>query len=140
MEFHHCEAPPTEEQIAAFERELGLTFPRSLKEHYLRANGGSPDPYVYEDEDVDTVVSRCLPLRRGSVSAVGLYEDLVLGKSLVPRHLFPLALDGGGDVFFVETTSEDARVYLWHHDTAFEPLVPLNVGLDEFWSRLKADE
>lgn len=140
MRFVEPEESPTEEQVAAYERELGLRFPPALKAHYRSANGGSPEPYVYEDENVDTVVSRCLPLRRGRLSAIGVYEDLVLKKALVPKHLFPLALDGGGDIFFVDCSSEDGSMYLWHHDTAFEPLVPLNVGLNEFWLRLRSDE
>jgi hypothetical protein len=34
MKFNRCEEPPTEEQSALYERELGLRFPPDLKAHY----------------------------------------------------------------------------------------------------------
>ena len=121
---------------------MGLRFPQSLREHYLRANGGYPEPYIYEDDNVDTAVQACLPLRRGKGSAIDVYEDHVLSKAFVPRHLFPFARDPGGDNFYVDTLSPLGMVYLYRHDvgTGEEPLVALNVGIDEFWSRLKPDE
>jgi cell wall assembly regulator SMI1 len=140
MKFTDCKEPPTDEQIASFELELGIRFPPALREHYLHANGGSPDPYMYEDENVETVVLSCFPLGRGKGSAISVYENLVVKKAVVPRNFFPLTSDGGGDIFFVDCSSENGTVYLWHHELGDDnPLVPLNVGLDEFWSRLKPD-
>src|SRR5262245_15397292 len=134
VRFVDCDEPLTEERIAHFERELGLRFPQSLREHYLRANGGCPDPYVYEDDDVDTVVQECLPLGHGKGSAIKTYEVLVLFKAFVPKWFFPFACDPTGDYFYVDCSSEAGDVYLYRHDTAGEPLVDLKVGLDEFWS------
>lgn len=140
MRFVDCKAPPTDEQIASFERDLGLHFPSALRGLYLYANGGTPDPYVYEDDNVNTVVLSCYPLQRGRGSAVDVYEDLVVKKEVVPRHFFPLTSDGGGDVFFVDCSSENGAVYLWHHELGDDdPLVCLHVGVDEFWTRLKPD-
>jgi cell wall assembly regulator SMI1 len=138
IKFTDCEELPTEEQITSFEHELSLQFPRGLREHYLRANGGSPDPYMYEDDNVDTVVSQCFPLRRGKGSAISYYEILVLKKALVPKTFFPLAVDGSGDIFFVDCSSDKGLMYLWHHEIG-ESLVALNVSIDEFWTRLKPD-
>lgn len=139
MRFLGAKEPLTEEQLDAYEHRLGLTFPPPLRKHYLRTNGGSPEPYMYEDENVDTVVNDCLPLLPAGESAVSVYNDHVLAKGFVPRHFFPFAVDPGGDYFYVDTSSADGTVYLYRHDTAFEHLIPLNVGLDEFWSRLKPD-
>lgn len=140
MRFIDCEKPLTAEQLASFERELNLQFPPALREHYLRANGGCPEPYVYEDANVYTSVSECLPLQHEGWSAIRVYKNQVLEKSLVPKHFFPFAVDGGGDFFFVDCSSASGMVYLHRHDTGGEPLVALNVGIDEFWSRLKPDE
>jgi SMI1-KNR4 cell-wall len=140
MKFINSEEPLTTEKIAAFERELGLHFPPGLRGHYLRANGGSPERDVYEDENVDTMIQKCLPLRHGKGSAIRTYEVLVLSKGLVPKHFFPFACDPGGDYFYVDCSSTRGMVYLYRHDTAFEPLVDLHVSIDDFWSRLKADD
>jgi len=140
MKVTDCEEPLTEGKVASFERELGLQFPPGLREHFLRANGGRPDPCVYEDDKVDTVVSEFLPLRHGKGSAISVYQDHVLSKAFVPRHFFPFAVDGGGDYFYVDCSPGGGRVYLYRHDTAYEPVVPLNVSIDEFWSRLKSNE
>lgn len=133
----------TEAQVATVERDLGLTFPRPLRDYFLRTNGGYPDLCVYEDEgdeEIGVVVQHCLPLTKERVAADSTYRSLVAAKGLVPKHFFPFALDPGGDVLFVDCSTEDGQVVLWHHDTAFDPLVPIKVGLDEFWSRLKPDE
>jgi hypothetical protein len=95
---------------------------------------------VYEDANVDTVVSECLPLQHEGWSAITVYKDYVLKKSIVPRHFFPFAVDGSGDFFYVDCSSASGMVYLYRHDDMPKPLVALNVSIDEFWSRLKPDE
>jgi cell wall assembly regulator SMI1 len=144
MKLSKSEAPLTEAEIEGIEKDVGLQFPRSLKEHYLRANGGYPvDVRVYEDEndeDVGVSVQHCLPLRGAKGAAPMYYQRLVVSASVVPKSFFPFAIDPGGDVLFVDCSSAEGQVYLWHHDTAFDPIVPFKVGLDEFWSRLKPEE
>jgi hypothetical protein len=128
------------EQIASFERELDIRFPPGLRKHYLRANGGYPEPYNYEDEIVDTVVQGCLPLQYDGYSAITAYKDQILKKSVLPKHFFPFAYDPGGNLFYVDCSSANGMVYLHWHDVTNEPLIALNVDIDEFWSRLKPDK
>jgi hypothetical protein len=141
MEFRNCDVQLTREDISLVERELDLLFPAALVNHFLSANGGRPYPYVYEDERVDTTVSAALPLKtgRGEHTAVDTYRHLVLELELLPAHFFPFAADSGGDYFYVDCESEWAEVYLYRHDTAGEPLVPLKMGLDKFWDSLKPE-
>jgi hypothetical protein len=141
MKFEHADISLTLRDISDAEKEVGLSFPTSLRNHYLTVNGGSPNPYVYEDENVDTTISECLPLRstRSRDTAIVVYQDLVISKGIVPTHFFPFAIDSGGDYLFVDCSSVDGDVYLYQHDTIYEPLVPLRVGLDEFWARLKPE-
>jgi cell wall assembly regulator SMI1 len=141
MRFDDCDVALTDAQVQSVEASLGLRFPPSLREYYVRWNGGSPDPYRYEDENLDTVVADCMPLvsrhRRGT--SVESYRNLVLAKRLVPRHFFPFAVDGGGDYFFVDCSSADAAVYFYRGDSAHDALLPLQVGLPDFWRRLKPE-
>jgi cell wall assembly regulator SMI1 len=142
MIMENGEAPLTLQDIAAIEAALGLRFPRGLRDSYLRSNGGRPDPYVYEDDTLDTVVSEALPLTAvdEDSTAVATYRALVLEKQLVPAHFFPFAVDGGGNYFFVDCHSSDASVYFFDHDTAGEHVRALDIGIDEFWNRLKGED
>jgi hypothetical protein len=110
-----------------------------LRGQYLKSNGGTPDPYVYEDDDVDTVVSEFLPLVscRAKRTAFNVYENLVLAKALVPLQFFPFAVDGGGDYFFVDCSSANENVSFFVGDD--RSLLRLSVGLPEFWARLKQE-
>jgi len=140
MKFEECEIQLTEQDIAAAEASLGIRLPPELRELYFVSNGGYPDPYVHEDDNLDTVVSEFLPLRseRGRGTALVTYRLLVRKKRIVPAHFFPFAVDGGGDYFFVDCASPQGLVYFYASDNT-EPLLALGVGVSEFWSRLKAE-
>jgi cell wall assembly regulator SMI1 len=140
--FKNCESPLSTAEVSAIETALGLQFPKPLRDHYLRWNGGSPEPYVYEDERVDTVVSEALPLKseRGTGTAVQTYRSLVIEKSLTPPTYFPFAVDGAGDYFFVDCSSEGAQVYFYASDNdEGEKLISLKLGLEDFWLHLKEE-
>lgn len=143
MRFDNPEVPVTLDEIKLIEAKLSLSLPQELKEQYLCSNGGSPDPYVYEDDNVDTVVASFLPIlsSKGKRTAIDTYEHLVHSQRIVPQHYFPFAVDGGGDYFFVDCASKDGMVYLYRSDNSFDdgPLVSLGVGVGEFWSRLKPE-
>ena len=136
VRFVECETPATDEQVDEIERRAGLRFPSGLRRLFREANGGRPEPYVYRDENNDTDISECLALREGRGSAWWTYELMVLSQKLVPRHFFPFAVDSGGDTFLVDCSSAQGMVFRYRHDTAFEPVVPLNVAIEELWSRL----
>jgi cell wall assembly regulator SMI1 len=144
MKFTEAEAPLTEDDVSAAEMHAGVLFPRELRRQYLQSNGGSPEPYVYEDDNLDTVVAEYLPLKssRGTGTAVDAYRNLVLSKKIVPPNFFPFAVDGGGDYFFLDCSSPDGLVYFYRGDTSDDEtqrLLALNVGIGEFWSRLKEE-
>jgi hypothetical protein len=77
-------------------------------------------------------------------TAIAVYEDLVLGKALVARNLFPFAVDGGGEHFFVDCNNPDAAVYYFRSENLYLNLKPLEKvanSLEQFWSMLQlADE
>jgi hypothetical protein len=136
VEYSNSMDPATDEQIDDLERRVGLSFPAALRRLFREANGGRPSPYVYRDDNNDTDVSECLAIREGKGSALWTYELLVLSKRLVPKQFFPFAVDSGGDCFFVDCSPGKGGVWIYVHDTSFEHLRFLCVGLDEFWSHL----
>ena len=129
-------------ELTEIESRLGLTFPMALRETYLAANGGCPEPYVYNGRHVETVVSELLPLISDEHgTAVQTYERLVRRLRLVPDRLFPFAVDGGGDYFFVDCAHQEGRVFFYRSDTACDnKLLDLGVGLAEFWAGLEEEE
>ena len=141
MQFLNPDPPLTEADIAGCEAACRLRFPAPMRACYLGSNGGKPDPYVFENDEVDTVVARFLPLVSGSRgTAVQSYQRLVSQQAIVPPQFFPFAVDGGGDYFFADTNSPEAMVSFFRADAdEDERLLPLNLGIDEFWAFLKPE-
>lgn len=143
MRFDNPETPVTSEELTKIESNLALSIHQDLKSLYLRSNGGSPEPYVYEDDSVDTVVASFLPISSssGKRTAADTYMHLVRAKKIVPQHYFPFAVDGGGDYFFVDCSSANGMVHFYRSDSPVneESLVSLGVGIGAFWSKLKPE-
>jgi len=142
MKFTNKDVQLTPRDIENAQRELSLRFPAPLTNHFLKVNGGKPDPHVYEDARIDTTISESLALKstKGRHTAIETYRHLVLNLELLPANFFPFAADSGGDYFFADCSTEDGDVYLYRHDTNGEPLIPLGFGVDEFWARLKPED
>lgn len=141
MTFSNSEPSLSHADIADAEAILGMSLPIAVREHYLAVNGGSPVPYVYEDTNLETVVSEFLPLKSEHIrTALKTYEHLVLRKKLVPRPFFPFAVDGGGDYFFVDCSTSDGVVHFFRSDSARGAhLLNLRVGYKKFWPLLKPE-
>lgn len=141
MKFLGSEPSISLAEIEKLEKASGFTLPISLRELYILSNGGSPEPYVFENDQLDTVVSELLPIASSKKgTSINAYQRLVLGKKIVPRQFFPFAIDGGGDYFFADCTTSDARVFFYRSDTAdADHLLNLDMGLEEFWSFLKSE-
>jgi hypothetical protein len=138
MQFSGSDETLAPHELEQIEKELQLEFPEPFKRLYLNSNGGSPSPYVFTNDDIDTVVSELLPLTsKTNGTAVQSYKRLVLGTQLVPRRLFPFAVDGGGDYFFVDCSSANGRVYFYRSDSnEGDRLIDLGLGFNDFWKSL----
>jgi hypothetical protein len=139
MEFLNPGRPVSRAEIADIEVALRLRLPVPLIWQYLQSNGGEPDPYVYEDNNLDTVVAAFLPIVSANASrtARDVYTGLVLEKKIVPQQYFPFAVDGGGDYFFVDCSTEDGEVSFFSADD--HSLLPLLLGVQHFWQALKPE-
>jgi hypothetical protein len=122
--------------ISEAENALGVHFPASVRDYFLKTNGGRPELYVFENDYVDTVVSECFPLAR----LVEKHEKLVRDLGLVPHTFVPFAVDGGGDYFFLDTASDDGDVYFYRsEEEPDERVLPLGLGLEGFLATLRGE-
>jgi len=134
MEFTECEAAATDEELDEVERRVGLKFPAALRRLFREANGGRPVcSCIDRDGDNHTFASECLVLSGRRGSAVWTYELFAISKKITPPHLFPFAVDLGGDPLLADCTSADGMVIHYLHDTAFEHLEPLHMTFEQFW-------
>lgn len=140
VNFANPDPPITEDEIRQCEFDCGIRLPPPLRSTYVASNGGEPDSYVFENDELDTVVSEFLPLRSESrETAVQTYQILVMERAIVSRNFFPFAVDGCGDYFFVDTETPDGRVFFFRSDSVAPSLVFLGMGLNEFWASLKPE-
>jgi hypothetical protein len=145
MTFRNVDVALSLNDIAKVETEISLTLPEPLRNHYLRWNGGQPEPCVYEDETIDTIIAEILPLKSGAGrgTASKAYRTLVLEKKIMPKHFFPFAVDGGGDYFFADCSNPDARVYFFRGDYWLSDrekcVVDLSVNFEGFLTHLKPE-
>jgi hypothetical protein len=140
MKFLNPEPPLSELQVDECEAGCGLLLPKALRQFYLFSNGGEPEPYVFRDK-IDTVVSEFLPLlteNEDQLTAIEVYQHLVLDQAIVPSAFFPFAVDGGGDFFFTDTSTNHGAVYFYNNDALeeSESLVDLELGVADFWKAL----
>ncbi|MEZ6139097.1 MAG: SMI1/KNR4 family protein [Zavarzinella sp.] len=144
MRFTNLDRKLTDAEISSVEIELGIRFPKSLRELFANYNGGSPDPYVIQVEGLHTVVNETLPLlsSKDFGTAVDSYKLLVQKRRIVEKKYFPFAVDAGGDYFFVDCFSTDSQVYFYDSDTdsVQDRLLKLGMTLQEFWNRLKSED
>lgn len=133
--------PLTADDVARSEAILGFRLPEPLRRFYLATNGGVPDRYVYEDANIDTVVSQFLPLHSDAPAGHAVEDcfGLAARTGLVGARFLPFAVDGGGDYFLVDAASANAVVYFYNSDAADESrrLISLHLGLDDFCAALQ---
>ncbi len=77
MKFENSDSPVDAAELALIDSGISLTLPSTLKGQYLNSNGGAPIPYVYEDDNLDTVVTQFLPIAsaKGARTAVDTDND-----------------------------------------------------------------
>ena len=142
MNFTNLDIEVSLGDISEIEASLGLVFPDSLKTLFTDHNGGEPDPYVFRNDMIHTVVHETLPLISGENrgTAVEAYKLLVIDREVVPYNFFPFAVDAGGDYFFADCDSVDADVYFYYFGNGSGRMNRLNVGLAGFWGELREEE
>ena|ERR1022692_1149516 len=141
MKFTNSEPAIGLQEIANVEASLGFLLPVAVRNLYLTTNGGDPAPYVFQNENIDTVITKFLPLSSKSKgTALTSYKRLVVEKQMAPQQFFPFAVDGGGDYFFVDCSRPDGAVYFLQGDSASGPrMLNLQTRFEDFWLSLKEE-
>jgi hypothetical protein len=67
--------------------------------------GGQPARAGTGTDSATPGISECLVLSGRDGSAVWTYDLFVISKKIIPAHLFPFAVDDGGDCFLVDCSS-----------------------------------
>jgi cell wall assembly regulator SMI1 len=120
---HESKAPVTEAQVAKLEEEMGIRLPSEYRQFLLKHNGGYPEPDGFvihgRTEDEDGMVDRFLAIHDGEHDNLSRYLKWYKGR--LPRNLFPVAHDPGGNLICISTSGADVgKVYFWDHDEEVE--------------------
>jgi hypothetical protein len=144
MQFTNLDRKLSNEEILNVESDLGISFPESLRDLFANHNGGQPEPYVFQEQGLHTVVNETLPLfsGEGRGTAVRTYQLLVIERQIVRKNFFPFAVDAGGDYFFADCNASNSPVYFYRSDVGVDRnrLLDLNLTLNEFWDCLQPEE
>jgi hypothetical protein len=98
--------------IAQIESALKVQMPQTLKDHYLKSNGGVPDPNYWLRGDNDPLcVHRFIPMKypAGNLTIESVYKRGI-EKDFLPPDLIPFAVDEGSNFFCV-----DAQGTVWFY-------------------------
>lgn len=109
-------APIVTSDLDEVENRFGFKFPQDVRDFYLATNGGRPekDRFVYGDQMC--TIHEFLPIKHRKKSLT-LEATLLRVRSLLPDHLFPFAVDPGGDYFCFSTADADCgAIYFYRMD------------------------
>lgn len=131
--------------IREIERNLEVTFPKQLIEHYLKYNGGNPiNNFLYSEiSDIETSVQTFLPLKYKNETGYTI-EDMYrhfVGRNVFSGKYLPFAMDYGGNLFCVNMENgEIVMIWLDKGDVEEENIPVLSHSFDEFISSLEESE
>ena len=129
----------TETDLDAVEQKIKRKLPRSLREFYLKTNGGRPEKDIFINEDDEYGVQEILPVIYGGpgTNFEETYEDLVTSRALIPADLIPFAVNGGGDYYCI---NDEGRVFFVAMDPPDDPPVLVADSIDEFINGMVSHE
>lgn len=133
---------PTEGEYKAFEEGYGIAIPRTLRGLLEHSNGGHPelDSFLLLDSPTGErfAVNRFFHLQTGDESPDSFTYAIKHWRKIIGNKSLPFASDGGGNLFFLDTSKEPAPVMLCLHDEkmAIKQLAP---NFESFIDGLETD-
>jgi cell wall assembly regulator SMI1 len=147
LEFESEALPPTPEEIAAIESQLGSVLPSDFREFLQVANGAYVDYSIdVRTPETEEPLSFC-----GIFSTHGDDSETFLGELKAFRELWqlppailPFARDGGGSYAFLDLTPKGAGAVVafieglpgWTHHTQTSGFVRLAGSFSEYVDKL----
>jgi cell wall assembly regulator SMI1 len=131
--------PPTPEVIAAFEHEFNVSLPQEYVELLRHSNGGHPQAdIVVEPQGIEYsnwAVNHFCYLNEDQTGFHSLWRTTREWRQVLPEKLIPIAADGGGNPFVLDTSSAPARVLVFDHEDW--ELIELAPSFEDFINRLE---
>lgn len=141
VELVHAEKTLTEDEYAEFEKLFSAKLPLSLKDHYIRINGGFLAEEDVENDLWGLPVGGFNPIRYGKVTIEQLISDIETiknpdtGEEYHEGEYVPFAYDDGGHTIFISLKESDyGHIYLYDCDG--ESFFQISEGFEKFISRL----
>jgi hypothetical protein len=103
--------------IEEYEKIWGVELPTEYRDFLAENNGGYPYPdgFCIKAIDDESTVDRFLGLDVGPNSNLDNYVRVY--KDRIPKELFPIAHDPGGNLVCIGISGEHlGRIYFWDHE------------------------
>lgn len=111
VELVESEKKLSQEDIAEFERQLGVSLPKDFVDFYYAYNGGYI-PESEEDEQNPYLLNSFLTIKYGKSPIEEQYQDIIEYQPEL-KGLVPFAYDDFGSYFLISTKREDfGKVYI----------------------------
>lgn len=103
--------------IDKLEKNLAITLPSQYREFLKKYNGGypTPDGFFLKDKSDGSSIDRFLGIDVGEHSNLEKYLDIY--KDRIPKNLFPIAHDPGGNLIVIGLSGDTSdKIYFWDHE------------------------
>ena len=107
---------PSDELIAEFEKEFGVTMPDGLRALLKFSNGGHPEASSVGGKDGDHGVNHFFHLTPDRQSVESLWSEMAHWQPILGEDYLVFANNGGGDVYVIDLAEEPPDVGLAFHD------------------------
>lgn len=112
--------------IEEIEKFIDLKLPNEYKEHLLLNNGGRCEPNIFDFNEKGKITSSnidwFLAIYNGEYDNLKDYLKIYkIDKKRLPTHIFPFALDAGGNLICISCGSNDfGSIYFWDHENEID--------------------
>lgn len=135
-------APPTDQQIRAFEAHFGVELPEEYLLLLRHSNGGCPvlDSFETKSPENDELwgVNRFYFLDDDRSDSESLWWNAEAWQPTLGRRIFPIADNGGGDQIVLNVSTDPPSVQVCVHEEEFA-LLDVADSFGEFIDMLHED-
>ena len=117
--FIDVEKSLTEYDLKEFEKKFNIMMPQTIKNHYLKYNGGYPEKTVFysEEDDIEYTINYFFSIGCNGGMKIEEILPLLRDENVFPNWLVPLADDIGGDLFtYSIRNGEEGAIYYYSHE------------------------